>query len=531
MNKQIAIRVDASDRIGTGHFMRCISLADALSRLDYDIIFLGRHHNPKLLQILERSGHSFRSIGDNSAQSSGGSDQHDQWLGVTQFEDAQDTVKALEGLSPIGLIVDHYALDVIWEDHITQEIDIPILAIDDLCRQHSAAIIVDATYGRDASAYASSASVALAGSDFALLRPEFVTYRGLAMARRSAAGPVSRLLLAMGGADLLDLSRIFVETTLPYLRQNGWKLDVLTGAAYQHAERLDQFIAPLGDVVVHHHNTTAVAPLIAEADLCIGAAGTSTWERCCLGLPTISIALAENQRDILQQLTSIRATHNGGEFFGKSHAEIALSMSNGQWHQDHLLPLCINTAERQRMSQLVAALVDGKGAMRVAAAFAQHLVADDQLWLRPVSMADATNIYQWRYFGDAAKFYRETAVPDFAAHLAWLETALGQPSRHLLIAQEGGADIAHLRFDVSALGAEISISVNPEFRGKKKGHSILASALEYGRKMKLGTITARVHENNLASVRLFRSVGFSPVSQEGKFFVMEKKNTDEMPLV
>src|SRR5690554_1875555 len=123
--------------------MRCLTLANALSHFGIESVFLSRYSNANLRQSLEQAGHRFCRIGNRHGRSAGTSDSYAAWLGVSQSQDARDTLDALTGSDIAGLVVDHYALDSEWETQIFEVLNVTILAIDDLCRHHSARIIVD----------------------------------------------------------------------------------------------------------------------------------------------------------------------------------------------------------------------------------------------------------------------------------------------------------------------------------------------------------------------------------------------------
>lgn len=522
LNIQVAFRVDASERIGTGHFMRCLTLANSLRGYGIESVFVARHCNMQLVQMLEDLGHKFCNIEQCHAPVPSNLEGYADWLGVTQCQDAQDTLAALEGQVVTGFVVDHYALDAVWERGIADGANVPIMAIDDLCRSHIAQIIVDATYARTADAYhASKGAEVLAGTQYALLRPEFAANRILAEIKRQENAPVACVLVAMGGADPDNLSERFVSALLPTLRAHNIRLAVLTGAAYANADRMKAAAAASGGALIHYHNVTEVAPLLMDADVCIGAAGATSWERCCLGLPTISVVLAENQMEISRQLARADAIVDGGSSLPQSRQALYDQIDDGGWACQHLMPLIADGMARSRMSEAMMALVDGHGSTRVANHFAERIFGERALWLRPATSSDSKAVYHWRYAGNAARYYGSTKVPEFAAHDEWFQRALNDPKRHLLIAQSELEGVSHLRFDCSDDTTEISICVNPDLRGQNIGSKTLRAALRYGKQRNLGPITARVHQQNQISVRLFGSAGFHTVSQDGEFLVMQ----------
>ena len=133
----VVIRADASKHIGSGHIMRCLTLAKELRNLGAIVEFITRNHSENLnTQIIEQ-GFKLRLLPNhNKLVEQRTLSEYEQWLGVSQSVDAEETIKALSGKQPDLLIVDHYALDYNWEKKLRKIID-KIMVIDDLAnRRH-----------------------------------------------------------------------------------------------------------------------------------------------------------------------------------------------------------------------------------------------------------------------------------------------------------------------------------------------------------------------------------------------------------
>lgn len=173
-----------------------------------------------------------------------------------------------------------------------------LAVIDDLARPHDADLVLDPSFGREARDY--SAPVVLAGPAYALVRPAFVAARAGALARRG--DPARRCLVSLGLTDVGGITGRVAAA----LADSGLTLDVVVGAGAPSLPALEALVAE-GRVTLHV-DSDDMAGLITRADLCVGAGGSSVWERACLGLPTVTLILADNQRDMAMKLDAAGVT-------------------------------------------------------------------------------------------------------------------------------------------------------------------------------------------------------------------------------
>lgn len=300
----IAFRVDASLQIGTGHVMRCLTLANALRERGANCSFVCRTHQGHLLALIAQHGHhvlAMPDLNDYSEPVSNGA-AHAHWLGTDWTTDAQDTQQALSaptcGVPVDWLVVDHYALDTRWEKELSQHAK-HIMVIDDLAdRAHTCDVLLDQNLGRNPEDYCGllqGKTTTLIGPRYALLRPEFAALRAHSLARRQGTLHLRNLLITMGGVDKDNAT----GQVLAALRSCNLPADLrVTVVMGPHAPWLAQVQAQAmqapwpTEVLIGVNN---MAQLMAESDLAIGAAGSTSWERCCLGLPCFMLVLAPNQ--------------------------------------------------------------------------------------------------------------------------------------------------------------------------------------------------------------------------------------------
>jgi len=297
-------RTDASSRIGTGHVMRCLTLADALSDHGAECQFVCREHEGHLMDHICSRGYELHALPRSSANTSFESDlAHASWLGVDWQTDADQTRQALGSDALNWLIVDHYALDHRWESALRSSCK-RIMVIDDLAdRQHDCDLLLDQNYSSSVERYrglVSSECMQYHGPEYALLKPVYAERRAQLSARD---GPVHRVLIYFGGgADAANLTCLAVQafqaTELAHI-----ELDIVVGAAYAHQSSLEELVTQRGNATIHRQ-LPDLADFMAKADLAIGAGGATTWERCCMGLPAIVISIAENQRPACEALSA-----------------------------------------------------------------------------------------------------------------------------------------------------------------------------------------------------------------------------------
>jgi len=349
---RVSIRVDASSQIGTGHFMRCLTLADALQQRGAQARIVSRNMPEHLRDMLAAKGHEFIRLVSRPREENSDRLSHAHWLGTSQHADAQDTVQVLSDQTWDWLVVDHYALDARWESALRQTAK-NILVIDDIAdRQHDCDVLLDQNFYADMDTrYAGKVPPhcqLLLGPRYALLREEFRQLRDQVKPR---IGPVKRVLVFFGGVDADNYTACAIAA-LAGLTTPDLQVDVVIGAQHPFREELEFKCAEYGfSCYVQTHR---MAELMAAADLAIGAGGSATWERCCLGLPCIVMAIAENQEQAAQDLATtgaIKFVAGKSEIAAAQLERIIAETRESEW---------INGASLSALH-----LVDGQGVNRV----------------------------------------------------------------------------------------------------------------------------------------------------------------------
>ena len=312
----VVFRTDASLQIGTGHVMRCLTLADALRQRGAACHFLCREHVGNLTSLIRRRGYevSVLPVREDGVLSAA-PPAHAAWLGVPWEEDADRTQACAGGTAIDWLVVDHYAVDARWEQSLRPHCR-HLMVIDDLAdRQHDCDVLLDQNLGRDAADYATLVPPdceLLIGPNYALLRTEFAKMRPHSLMRREPS-QLRRILVTMGGVDRDNVTGDVLDALRNCLLPPDCRITVVMGSQAPALDSVRQQAATMPWPAEVHVNVTDMAALMAECDVAIGAAGGTSWERCCLGVPTLIAVLAENQQRIAVSLDAGGAAINLGE--------------------------------------------------------------------------------------------------------------------------------------------------------------------------------------------------------------------------
>ena len=353
LTMKVLFRTDASIQIGTGHVMRCLTLADALAAKGAQCTFICRQHAGNLIEYIRNKGHAV-----NSLHMGTGADAdlaHSEWLGATQAQDAQACASTTATLQPDWLVVDHYALDARWESALAKHCG-QVMVIDDLAdRPHACQVLLDQTFGRNAKDYrplVPDDCTLLCGSTYALLRPEFAALRPYSLQRR-VQPKLKHLLVTLGGVDKDNVTAQVLNALRGCPLPADCEITVVMGATAPWLAAVQQQAQTMAWPTTVRVGVSNMAQLMADSDLAIGAAGATSWERCCLGLPSILVVLADNQASIAAALA------NAG-------AVVQLELPDLPRLLAQIPAASGDPAALTSMSQAASKICNGEGAERVA---------------------------------------------------------------------------------------------------------------------------------------------------------------------
>lgn len=472
--------------------MRCLTLADELKRCGAHIRFVSRDLPLHLRDMLAAKGMEFVALDGDVAQLPAGDLAHASWLGTSQAQDAQSTIQALSGQSWEWLVVDHYALDVRWESALRGAAQ-KIMVIDDIAdRKHDCDVLLDQNFYADMQTrYTDKVPThceLLLGPRYALLRDEF---RKLREQVKPRTGAVNRILVFFGGVDADNYTGQAIEA-LSGIDVHGIHVDVVVGAQHPCCEQIKAACVQHGFIC--HVQTNKMADLMAVADLAIGAGGSATWERCCLGLPTLVFCTAHNQQKQL-----VDAAREGLLYAPEVGAGLLQAIQN------HTCALIENANLRELISRNCMQAVNGRGVMRVITSLGMSGIE-----IRMARADDSENLFQWRNHPSIRAVSRNANVIDWQDHQGWFASVLVDPEKILLIGQNSESPVGVVRFDKQNDEAEISIYVIPGSASSGLGQGLLQSAEQWLAKNHPEVIKIRAHVlgANERSQKLFSGAGY-----------------------
>ena len=509
----ILFRCDASLSIGSGHVMRCRTLARELERRGAPVTFLCRRQPGDLISLLEQEFAVLALPEQPLAVCEGleGRDLYGAWLGCSQHTDAAQCLEALAlaGITNSSwLVADHYGLDALWEAQLLAGLagaDAPpkLLVIDDLADlPHQADLLLDQNFFGKATEQRYQGLVPphcrqLLGPHYALLGPEYAQLHSLVPPRTE----LRRVLVFFGGVDPANLTGRALEalkdSALAHLA-----VDVVLGLQSPHRQAVEELVDHRPHTTLHGP-LPSLAGLIARADLGIGAGGATTWERACLGMPSLVVAIAANQLPFAQaldqaghlQLLGDGASVNAEQIRSALLARIAEPHADVGGHD----------------------LTDGWGASRMSMTM---LGPQGAISLRHASTADQALLLRWANDPEvrANSFSPEPIDP--ADHHHWFHTGQANPNRLQLIATAAdGCPIGQIRFDREPASTEggaseatVDLTLDPCARGQGLAVELVRLGLQ---KMEQywGPATDAVAEvlaSNTASNACFARAGFTP---------------------
>ena len=495
----VILRADAAEDIGTGHVMRCMGLAMRLEQLGEQPIFVSRRNFPSLVERIEAAGWRHEALpaasGDNSDRAT--SVPHAHWLKGPWEADANATANIAKETGANWIVVDHYGLDIAW-DNAVRAYGLKVAVLDDLAdRKHAADLIADPSLNAEPHERYQSLiprnCQKLFGPRYAILRPEF--------SETERTPPVSggpRCLIAFGGVDAAGMTLRAMEA-VAVARTRLFEVRVIVGGQNQSLDAIRGRARTLGWPV--HVDSNHMAAHMAHADFAVGAGGHMLWERCAMALPSVVAIVAPNQ---VEQVTVAAKT-------GACLALDAETMS-----EEDLIRAIERLANhpdvRAEMGERARRAVDGLGGVRIA-----RRLADLGVRVRQATNADMAPMLEWRNDERIRRFSRDSAVIDPESHAAWFARVLADEDRDLLVAEDDAGPLGVARFDRAGDAAEVSIYLTPDRLGSGLGANLLLAGedwlIEHAPSVR--RIVAEVLDGNAASEELFLSCGY--VRTDGPF--------------
>jgi UDP-2,4-diacetamido-2,4,6-trideoxy-beta-L-altropyranose hydrolase len=500
---KVGFRTDASTQIGTGHVMRCLTIADALKKSGSDCIFICRQLPGNLIELIKHRGHNTITLPIKFIRESKFNPLsiYEEWLGTDISTDAKEVKKALQGYILDWLIVDHYALESKWEKSL-RSIASRIMVIDDLAnRPHDCDLLLDQNLGREIDDYSNLVGAnthKLIGPKYALLRPEFALYRDYSLARRENL-QLKTILIALGGVDQENITgRILSEINRSNLNIN-FNITVVMGQHSPWLSNVKKYAEGMKIPTLVLSSINNMAQLMSESDLAIGAAGSSAWERCFLGLPSLILILAENQRQ-----GAIALEKAGAAMLLKSYKEapkVIEELLLKESYRSILLNMSKKSSDVCSIDSIDKIIL---------------YLNKYKLSARKINQSDEMLLFEWandpltRMNGFAKE---QVTLP---IHKAWLAERLEDNEKYtMFIIEENSRPLGQVRFEKTNSGEwKISYLVSSTYRGQGLGFGVLNCGINFFKSNQTDIkLWAYVKKTNIRSRRVFKKLEFEQVQE------------------
>ncbi len=487
---RVAVRTDANNTVGTGHLHRCLNIGRELVARGHEVtLLLGRNSWMSSTKQLDEMFDSYQLSDSVNSFTIGSSISATPLHEVMQ--DARSTSAYLQSKSIDWLIVDHYSLGDAWVDEVKMRGDCRVLAIDDLGRSWTKAdLLLDSAL--NAGMFYSSfpkTGAGLFGPTYVPLNPAYKT----PLITRKGDNEKNIITLFFGGADSPNAT----ATTLKALSSLMRKDLVVCAVVGDLNPNKNSLKAEYDSPRVHFlEPADSLFEYLQASDGFLGGGGTTTWERLCLGVPSATISIAENQVQMSNDLAKAGCLiYLGGT---TEVSDDTIRMTVGRLLDDH---------EFRRESSLQGRLlVDGFGSSRICEAM--YPTDPKKITFRPVRPSDCLLLFRWVNDPGVRNSSLDSNSISWPTHTAWFENFLDHPGKRLFIAELNGMPVGQIRFEPSEDRLRLSYSVDSLFRGKGFGRRIVEVGVREVRRGVADPIVAEVRTENEPSLRVFRSLGF-----------------------
>ena len=342
MKNTIFIRVDSGQHIGYGHMIRCLALAGNLKNF-FNIIFLTTNYKGNINSLIKKNNYKLIQLKKTKTNQSK----------IKIKLDAEQTIKIINkiGNEKSLLLVDNYELSSRWESMVKPFVN-KIIVIDDLIsRKHNCDLIIDQNLHTNMQKLYVNClpkkCIRLFGPSYVILRKQFLQEKKFTKKRKL---PIKKILITFGGSDYQNHTLLVLNN----LKNIDTKktVFVVVGKAHSNKKSIKSFCKKF-PYFEYIEQTNDMAKLIRMSDLSIGSGGTTTWERCFLGLPSIIIITSNDQKDIAHAISKNKCGINIGKINTSTKMNLNDIIQN------------FKSNDFENMSKKCMNLVDGKGVIRI----------------------------------------------------------------------------------------------------------------------------------------------------------------------
>ncbi len=480
---KVVFRVDASGEVGFGHLSRCINLAEVLRSRGNEVSFVCRDDEAQSFRALEDRLFATVLLPMTAAGEV-----------VNQQEDAKQTIQALQGERPEWLIVDSYKLSKDWERLMRPHVA-KIAVIEDLSsREHDSDLLIDQNYSeRSATSFEKlvpKTCELLLGPRFALIGDQFQKLREL---KSKSAAELKRIFIFCGGSDPQNLTQQVIDE-ISCSELSNIAVDVVVGAQNKTFDR--EAALKMNARIEIHDASGEFARIMSIADLAIGAGGTTSWERLCLGVPSIVVSIANNQNSACERL--------GGD-----------GLVNYLGAQSSLKPGVIRNVVIDAKSKFASLfdqvergqiLVDGRGCERVAEVMCPS--DESELTVRLAKPDDCVEFFNWVNDPAVSEQSLSTSTIQWLDHKKWFAEKISSNTCEMYIMEASGLPVGQVRFDLIGDCAKIDHSLDKIARGRGWSPILLEKSIEAYRRRQATSLREVVKRTNTFSRAVFFKIGF-----------------------
>ncbi len=495
----LAFRLNISRIIGYGHFMRCLNIANEMKKRNKRCIFVINSIPNAICDLLLKYGHEYISLEENVYQE------------FDYLNDAKSTIDAIKDKDIEWLIVDNYDIDSRWHKLLRVHVK-KILVIDDLAnRYYDCDLLIDQSYKREEKEYQNYVKKEcklLTGTNYTLLDERYSYLRIKALNRRRNISNIENIFISVGSIDNYNI----INKTINAIKDVSWDIKpVISISVSSETPNLNDIKALINksefDINLNLDDKN-VPERIMQADLSIGACGTTTWERCSLGLPSIVIVLSENQKHISRVLSEDNVVIDLGE-----HKNVDEKLI-----KQKILLLKSDKKLMNNLSNNGFNLVDGLGVKRLCQyIYPSKNKYNDEIILRPLNTTDLDTIYDWQSNSKIREYFNNTDTPTKEEHSKWFENRLISKNKITSVITVNDSPAGVICLDpIESEGIYLdiyAISIYLIFNYQGRGIAFISLKIieSYFNNVEL---QAQIKKDNESSLSLFKKLGYTHRSAE-----------------
>lgn len=488
----IGFRVDANEHIATGHLMRCIAIAKECKKLGEEVLFLLAEE--KETQRLQEHHLPFRIL-------------HSKWDDLEAEENILKSILAEEKIT--RLVVDSYQATKSYLRHLNEQV--PVLYVDDMGKEVYlvSAVLHYSEFPREyqyQETYLRTKVNVLAGMQYTPLREEFSFNEEIQERENS-------ILITTGGTDPFNVSGKLLESLMGRDEFKAYTFCVIIGSMNQNEAKLRQLASKDARISLYK-NVKNMGEFMRRCKFAVSAGGTTLFELCASGIPTVCFSFADNQRSFTKELDEHEIMIYVGDV--RDDENIAQKIVEG------LICYSQNPDMSRDYAMRMKKLVDGKGAARIAAFLCSQNKEINGLRLRKAERSDDRQLYEWKNDAECVQNSLTGRNVTWEEHQAWFFAVQQRSDVKIFILEADEGSLGQIRLNIENECGVISYSIAQEYRGRQLGKELLNLAENEARQMGLKELRAMVQRYNLSSRKLFLQLGYEEILQENSMLYCKK---------